>query len=682
MRRWWKNGSGGPVAASGPTPDGTPHGVALDRSKPSSGGGAEAPWLTALDREGIPRTLTYPTCTIGRLVDHAADRFGDATSMVYGTSRWTYRDLLAQVNRMAGGLAGLGVRRGDRVLFTLPNCPEMVVSFLAVQKLGAVVVNAGPLMGIDDLSTVMTMTTPRVAVGLDLQAPLLSHVAAATIEHWVWVSLEQYQPVLKRLGYRYKLWQGGNGNGKASTAQQIPLSKLMEQAPARPPTIEPDPAKTAVLQPTGGTTGTLKLAQLSHRGLLANAVQVSTWMNVRMGQERFMAILPMFHVYGLTTCLLTPVFNASSMILVTRFQAAEFVETVRRERPTIAPLVPAICTAVCDEFDRQERKDQRKPAPFDSIRLCLSGAAPLPVALAERFTKTTGVPVIEGFGLTEASPVTHANLAGRPRANSIGLPMPDTRVRVVEIDESAEGNAVVEWRHFRDVRHGEPGELLVSGPQVMLGYFANPEQTRMSLVADPSGATWLRTGDVVRVDEEGFFHVLDRKKDMIIRSGLKIFPAKLEKLLRGHARVADAAVIGRPDPKETEIAVAIIVPRESPDKSEKALTPPEREADRQKLADELRAMCREHLAPYEVPREFEFAGSLPRSPLGKLLKRELKKKAEAAAPARDANRVAATIVVAEKSRPNGDLAADANGNGNGNEPTKGPDKKPDKKEAA
>jgi long-chain acyl-CoA synthetase len=297
--------------------------------------------------------------------------------------------------------------------------------------------------------------------------------------------------------------------------------------------------------------------------------------------------------------------------------------------------------------------------------------------LAERFTKTTGVPVIEGFGLTEASPVTHANLAGQPRANSIGLPMPDTRVRVVEIDENAEARTVLEWRHFRDVPMGEPGELLVSGPQIMLGYFANPEQTRLSLVTDPAGATWLRTGDIVRVDEEGFFHVLDRKKDMIIRSGLKIFPAKLEKLLRGHPRVADAAVIGRPDPRETEIVVAIIVPRESPDKADKALTPHDREADRQRLAEDLRGMCREHLAPYEVPREFEFADSLPRSPLGKLLKRELKKKAPsttatapaAAAPAvsedvkRPAAAAAANVAPAQqqKSGSNGSPVPDGNG---------------------
>jgi long-chain acyl-CoA synthetase len=537
---------------------------------------------------------------------------------------------------------------------------------------------------------VMTMTTPRVAVGLDLQAPLLSHVAAATIEHWVWVSLEQYQPVLKRVAYRYKLWHGSNGNGngnadangnangKTGTAQQIALSKLLEQAPARPPTIEPDPGKTAVLQPTGGTTGTLKLAQLSHRGLLANAMQVSTWMNCRTAQERFVAVLPMFHVYGLTTCLITPVFNASSMILMTRFQATDMVETIRRERPTIVPLVPAICGAICDELDKQAKKDGNPPSRLEGVRLCFSGAAPLPSTLAERFTKTTGVDVIEGFGLTEASPVTHANLAGKPRANSIGLPMPDTRVRVVEIDDGDTGGPV-EWRRFRDVAPGEPGELLVSGPQIMLGYFANPEQTRLSLVNDPSGAVWLRTGDIVRMEEDGFFYVMDRKKDMIIRSGLKVFPAKVEKLLRGHPRVADAAVIGRADLTHTEIVVAIIVAKNLMEGADKTAPGQDRETLQKRLAEELRTMCREHLAPYEVPKEFEFAESLPRSALGKLLKRELKGKSNTVTSAPEA--AAATGPAPDKAKP----VTVANGASNGSPKPDGngsPRKGPDKKEAA
>src|SRR6185436_19341905 len=285
------------------------------------------------------------------------------------------------------------------------------------------------------------------------------------------------------------------------------------------------------LQPTGGTTGTLKLAMLTHKNLLANAVQISAWMRAVVGQDRFLAVLPMFHVYGLSTCLITPILNADSMILMTRFHARDLVDIVRREKPTVMPLVPAIASGICDEFDKQQKKDGKKPAPITGVRLCLSGAAPLPAELGERFTATTGVVAQEGYGLTEASPVTHVNPMGNARASSIGLPMPDTRIRVVEIDESHSGVAI-QWNSIHDVAPGEAGEMLINGPQIMQGYFANPEQTRIALITDNEGNTWLRTGDIVRVDEEGFFHVLDRKKDMIIRSGLKVFPAKVEKVLR------------------------------------------------------------------------------------------------------------------------------------------------------
>jgi long-chain acyl-CoA synthetase len=498
----------------------------------------------------------------------------------------------------------------------------MVTTFLAVQKLAAVAVNVGPLMGADDLQAVLTMTAPKVAVGLDLQAPLLNRAGKdSAVEHWLWVSLQGYQPVLKRLGYQYKLWQGRNGHGEK--AQHVELAELLAQAPARPPTVEPDLERVAVLQATGGTTGTLKLAQLTHKSLLANATQVSTWMNCRAGQERFVAVLPMFHVFGLTTCLVAPVFNASAMLLMTRFNAPEAVDLVRRERPTVFPLVPAIVSAMCDELERQEKKEHRKPAPFDSVRLCVSGAAPLPPASIERFAKLTGAPVIEGYGLTEASPVTHVNLLGKPRPGSIGLPMPDTRIRIVDVDSDP--------AHPRDVAPGEAGEMWISGPQLMQGYFSNPEQTRGVLVSDEHGETWLRTGDVARMDEEGFFYVLDRKKDMIIRAGLKVFPAKVENVLRKHPRVLDVAVVGRADDVKTESVVAVVVSKALPAPADKSAAVPTVEQDQGQLGEELRVLCREHLAPYEVPQVFEFVKELPRSALGKLLKRELRKAPAAAA---------------------------------------------------
>lgn len=625
MRRWWH---GEEQSSADPPPPIAPH----DAMPPVPAPHAEPAWLKQLDLAGIPRTLVYPTTTLGRILDQSADRFADAPAMIYGETRWTYRALLEQVNRMAGGLASLGVRRGDRVLMVLPNCPEFVVSFFAIQKLGAVVVNAGPLMGADDLKTVISMTAPRTAIGLDLQAPLLKRASdRSSLEHWVWVSLQDYQPVFKRLGYQIKRWHGnhvderhngnghghvgsnghrngnGNGNGHAKSGrhvQHVLLADLLQHAPSRPPTVEPDPSRTAVLQATGGTTGTLKLAELTHRSLLANAVQISTWMGCRPAQERILAVLPMFHVYGLTTCLVTGIYTAATLILSTRFQANQTLDLLREHKPTVFPLVPAICDAISDRVEADEDKTE---TTIEGLRLCMSGAAPLPRATAERFERLTGAKVIEGYGLTEASPVTHANLSGAARLGSIGLPMPDTRVRIVDLDDPG-----------RELGCGEPGEMLICGPQVMTGYFANPDQSSLALSTDDAGDTWLHTGDVARFDADGYFYVIDRRKDMIIRSGMKVYPGKVEKVLRTHPRVADAAVVGRADAVHTETVVAVLALRgEMPDADE-AKT----------LEDELRSLCREHLAPYEVPQACEFVEQLPRSALGKLLKRELRMPAQ------------------------------------------------------
>jgi long-chain acyl-CoA synthetase len=249
-----------------------------------------------------------------------------------------------------------------------------------------------------------------------------------------------------------------------------------------------------VLQPTGGTTGTLKLAQLSHAALLANATQVSTWMSCRGGQERVLTILPTFHVYGLTLGLICPILCAGTIITVTRFDAAEVLGLIRRYRPTLFPLVPAACDALSDEIERRDDF-----APLEGIRLCFSGAAPLPPATAERFSRLTGVAVVEGYGLTEAAPVTHSSLPGEPRPCCVGIPMPDTRIRVVDLD-----------RGEHDVAPGEAGELLVAGPQLMSGYYSDHEQTERALTRDEQGTVWLHTGDVVRYDAEGYFSIVDR----------------------------------------------------------------------------------------------------------------------------------------------------------------------------
>jgi long-chain acyl-CoA synthetase len=605
-RGWWRHGETREESAANANGNGKPDrrtGKDLDPDNAAAPATpkppAEPAWLPQLDRLGIPRTLVYPTTSLGKLLDQTADRFASATALVYNHRTWTWREVREQTNRFAGGLSRLGIRRGDRVVVTLPNCPEYVFAFFAIQKLGAILVNAGPLMGVDDFQTVLTLTSARAVIGLDLQSPVLCRAGKdSSVEHWIWVSLAFYQTVFKRIGYQFKLWH--ERDPRADPSQHVRLEKLLEGAPSRPPSIEPDADRTAVLQPTSGTTGTVKLVQLSHRNLICNATQIFVWMGGRLGQERFMAVLPMFHVYGLTVGLITATYAAAQMILVTRFNAEEMLALVRRYQPSIFPIVPAMCDALCDEIEKERDENDGPPPRVDGLRVCISGAAPLSKETSDRFMRVTGSLLVEGYGLSEAGPVTHANVPGQARVGTIGLPLPDTMCRIVD---AADGKT--------DVPPGEAGELLVSGPQIMSGYFSNPEQTRTALTLDDEGRPWLHTGDIVRVDEDGFFHVQDRKKDMIIRSGLKVYPAKVERALMAHEKILDAAVIGRPDPVHTEEVIAMVVPKKMPE-------------NRQELVDEIRAYCRQHLAPYEVPARVEFLDKLPRNGLGKLLKRELR----------------------------------------------------------
>ena len=474
----------------------------------------------------------------------------------------------------------------------LPNCPEFVTIFLAIQRRGAVVINAGPLMGLDDLGKLMALTTPRLAVGLDMQEAALRRVGGAQRNmSWLWVSLRGYQSPLQRAGYLARLWLARSRS--AGWQSEITLESLLALHAPVPPPVELAPDDLAVLQPTGGTTGVLKAAEITHRNLLANATQVSAWSALRPGQERVLGLLPLFHVFGLTIGLTSAMFHGAALILLTRFRAGATLATILKERPTVLPLAPLIVGALCDELAQRPRPGLRAAL---AGTLVVSGAAPLPPALSQRFELLAGVRVIQGYGLTEASPVTHINPRRDPRRGSIGVPLPDTLTRVVSLDDP-----------LVPVPVGAAGELLVSGPQVCRGYIGNPEETARTFTMDAMQRRWLRTGDVVRVDQDGYFYVVDRKKEMINRAGLKVWPAKVERVLQLHPAVADAAVLGQADQAHTEIVVAVIV-------LGAAAKPSPR------LAAHLRALCREHLAPYEVPQRFVFVDRLPRSPLGKLNK--------------------------------------------------------------
>lgn len=509
--------------------------------------------------------------------------------MAYADAAWTYDELVDQVHRVAGGLSRMGVRQGDRVALLLPNCPEFVITFLAVQTIGAVAVNAGPVLGADDLNRLIGMTRPRLVVALDLLAARIDAAnAPGDSRRWLWVSLQEYQPVLRRMGYWFKRWQ--IRQQLATPNCPFTWDELLHGAPeVLPCRAEPD--DVAVLQPTGGTSGRLKIAQLSHRNLLTNATQLAAWVGLQQGQGATLSMLPMFHVYGLMTGVIAPVLTATMTLPMTRFELATLLDLITRFRPAIIPLVPAVFEALCDELERHPN-----PSAIESLRqACVtSGAAPLAPVTAQRYERLVNSRIVEGYGLTEASPGTHLNPVAAPREGSIGLPLPDTRARIADLNDPQ-----------KDAPSGEAGELWIAGPQVFSGYFGDVDEANRALVTDEQGTKWLRTGDVAHVDDHGFFHIVDRLKDMINHGGMKVWPAKVEALLRQHPMVADVAVVGRPDPVYTESVVAIVLPKPG--------SKPNGTTDA-----ELKAYCRQHLAAYEVPSVFEIAGELPRTALGKL----------------------------------------------------------------
>ena len=534
------------------------------------------PWLKHLD---------YPDKTVWQLLEDSARRFPDRPALRFYGRKTTYRELLALVERFARGLIAQGLRPGDRVAVVLPNAPQMVIAYYGTLRAGGVVVPTNPLYTPREFSVQMADADPRFVIALDLVAPRLSDAARDRI--LVTTRIRDYLPPL--LGFL----QGLREKSPSLPKGALPFSGLL--AAGRGAVLPgPVPAdEVAVLQYTGGTTGVPKAAMLSHRNLVANAMQSEAWLpSYRPGEERVLAVLPFFHVFGMSVALNLGVRTGAEIDLVPRFNPVETAKEVRRFRPTLFPGAPAMYQAVVDSPE-VERWNIR------SIRYCISGSAPLPAELQERFERVTGGVLVEGYGLTEASPVTHCNpLFGERRPGSVGRPFPDTLQRILDPDDPS-----------RELGPGEVGELAVKGPQVMLGYYNQPAETAQVLVDG-----WLRTGDLGMIDADGFCSIVDRKKDLIIVSGFNVYPREVEEILLRHPGVREAVVVGMADERRGQKVRAVIVPREQARPS----------------AEELMAYCRERLAGYKVPREFEFRDELPRTAIGKVLRRVLVAEAETA----------------------------------------------------
>jgi long-chain acyl-CoA synthetase len=560
------------------------------------------PWFASYPPD-VPKTLApYPEKSVFSILDDAARRFPERPALAWFGKHISYKDLMQEVERFSAVLAALGVGKGDRVGLLLPNCPQYVIGYYATVRLGAVIVGNNPLYTERELTHQLTDAGIEVLVTLD---QLYDKVAAVRehvgLKEVIVTGLEDYMPFPKNIlapALVFKKTAKAEGRPWPPVPKDAPVKRwkdLMKAAGTPPPVAEVDAANDlAGLIYTGGTTGLSKGAMLSHANLVANAMQGAAWFpDLKDGEEAVMCVLPFFHSYGMTVCMNIGLIKAGKLVLLPRFELEMVLKEVQKEKPTLFPGVPRIYIAI-------NESPESKKYDLSSIRACMSGAAPLPLAVAQKFEEVTGAKVVEGYGLTETSPISHSNpIYGKRKEGSIGLPIPDTDVKICDIDDPD-----------KEMPAGEQGEIALSGPQIMMGYFNKPEETADMIRTDAEGVRWLYTGDIARIDEEGFAYIVDRKKDMIIVSGFNVYPTDVEQVLYRHPKIEKVAVAGIPDSKTGEAVKAYIVL-----KSGESAT-----------AEEIIAWCKDDktgLTGYRVPKFVDFRESLPETMVGKILRRVL-----------------------------------------------------------
>ncbi|MDI6772066.1 MAG: long-chain fatty acid--CoA ligase [bacterium] len=549
------------------------------------------PWLRHYE-PGVPKTIVYPARPLQHLLDDAAGRYPDRPAVTFFGRDLTYKTLRDLVDRFAGGLQALGLQPGERVSLHLPNCPQFVIAYYGTLKAGGVVVPFNPLYVEREIAGQLADCGASIAVTLDLFAGrVMAAKAGSRLEHIIVTRINEFFPAPLRLLYPLRARRRGEWPRITPDATTHPFKATTAGAPVA---VQADQRNTdtAVLLYTGGTTGTPKAAMLTHGNLVANAYQSAHWyVTPPDATGTTVGVLPLFHSYAMTVVMNGTLLRGGRMVLLPRFEAEAVLKIIARYRPDQLPGVPTLYNALASH-PAVGRYD------LSSVRACISGAAALPAEVQSRFERVTGGSLVEGYGLTEASPVTHVNpLAGQRKPGSIGIPVPDTDARVVDL----EGGTTT-------LPTGEAGELVVRGPQVMAGYWNKLTETAAALRDE-----WLFTGDVARMDEDGFFYIVDRKKEMLITGGLNVYPREVEEVLFAHPAVLEAALVGIPDPHKGEVGRAFVVLRPGAQATE----------------EEILAHCRERLARYKVPKGIEFRESLPKSLIGKVLRRVLAEEARA-----------------------------------------------------
>jgi long-chain acyl-CoA synthetase len=551
---------------------------------------AARPWLRHYDY-WVRSGLSYPGKPLHDILAvSAVDRPDKAATQFLG-AQLTYIELKRRADALAASLARMGIAKGDRIGIMLPNCPQYIVAAFGILRLGAIVVNINPSYTGREALIVAADSGVRLVITLDVLAPILQGIQSQTaIESIVVTSLAEYSAAAA---------------APPLLAGTVTLASLLSPAaPADIPQVAIDPSDVAVLQYTGGTTGTPKGAMLTHGNIWANVVQTESWTSpayILGGTERYLVVIPYFHIYAFAVCMMVGLRVGALQIIHPKYEPEAVLASIRDFRPTYFPAVPTVFVSLLNHPKVHE-------FGLEHVRLFNSGGAPCPVEVMEEWERRIGRPLNEGYGLSETSPVTHSTpQLARRKMGTVGLPFPDTDTTVVDVE-----------RGERELPIGEVGELCICGPQVMKGYWNRPDESASVLRTHADGRVWFHTGDIARIDEDGYTSIVQRKKDMIIVDGYNVYPSDVEAVLYNHPAVRLAAVIGIPDRYHGEIVKACI-----------ALKP-----GSTATADEIVAHCRTGLTEYKVPRQIEIRETLPMSAVGKILYRVLRDEHAAAAAAR------------------------------------------------